>query len=67
MEEFNPLMLKPDPAGPYCEAACRNDINTSVQRVAPKSYLPTYTVNQPVIENHSNVKDVNKILFVGLM
>lgn len=25
MEEFNPMMQKPDPAGSYCEAACRNN------------------------------------------
>lgn len=47
MEEFNPVMQKPDPAGRYCEAACRNDVNTLVHRVAPNSYLPTYTVKQP--------------------
>jgi len=33
MDEVNPVMQKPDPAGPFCEAACRNDINTSVHRV----------------------------------
>lgn len=33
MEEFNPMMHKPDPAGSYCKAACRNDINTSEHRV----------------------------------
>lgn len=39
MEEFNPVMQKPDPAGSYCEAARRNNVNTSVHRVTLRSHL----------------------------
>lgn len=65
MEEVNPAMQKPDPAGPYCEAACRNNMNTSVHRVTPKSYHPTYTVNGPVNEHQRDVKDVNSIFLMS--
>lgn len=40
MEEFNPMMQKPDLAGSYNEAACKNIINTSVQRVTPSHTSP---------------------------
>lgn len=51
IEEVNSMMQKPVPAGPYCEAACRNNINTSVHWVTPRSLPPTYPVNQPVNED----------------
>lgn len=56
MEEFNPVMQKPDPEGSYCEAACRNNVNTSVHRVTLRSHLPTYMVNQPPYEDQGNAR-----------
>ncbi|CAB1452647.1 unnamed protein product [Pleuronectes platessa] len=48
MEEFDPVMQRPDPSGAYCVVAAvsRNNANTSEPRVTPKSDLHTYTANQ---------------------
>lgn len=51
----NPVMQKPDPAGPYCEAACRNNIKTSVQRATPNSYLPIYTLSYQAAHEQGDV------------
>lgn len=52
-----------DPAGRYC-ATWRNNINTSVHRGTPNSYLPIYTLNHSCVRRAGRCMGFQSIFFL---